>query len=109
MIRFPILGMISCGTRLINHSNSYYCELGDNGWQCGVLKRSGELVYSLPDEFVLIVLVFFRGFPKIMFGIFGSDDCDCLWALAKVGLPGRDLIWTSWTVSCAESKDKHAT
>ena len=58
---------------------------------------------------MLIVLVFFRGFPKIMFGIFGSDDCDCLWALAKVDLPGRDLIWTSWTVSCAESKDKHAT
>ena len=82
----------------------------ENGWQCGALKQSRELAWSLQDKFVLIVLVFFRGFAQIMFGVFGSNGCDWLCALLdKVGLPGRDLIWISCRVCYAESRENPAT
>lgn len=94
--------------RLVNHLNSCR-ERSQNGWLCGVLERSRKFAWSLPDDSLLIVLGFSRVFPKSFLGGFGCADCDCLWALGKVGLPGRDLVWISWGVSYAESKDRHAT
>jgi hypothetical protein len=109
VIRFPNLGTILCRTRLVNHLISCR-ERSQNGWQCGVLKRSRKYAWSLPDELLLIVLGWFlQGFSQIIFGGFGCRDCDCLWANARLAKRGRDLVWISWIVSYAGSKDRHAT